>query len=194
MRRLAIAIAGLFLALSTSAQAQVNTDCRNTDRDQQVRLCTNVIQQANSDSDKAVGYLYRCQAYDILGRYKLALVDCREAQKLNPADTSVHNSLAIIYYNLGQFQDALAEVSEAIKANPQRAGYYNVRANTHCRLGNFDASYDDRMSALTKGYFSAEALQGVLKRGGFYTGSIDGNFGAGSKQALRKWTRAGCSS
>ncbi|MEM9140581.1 MAG: peptidoglycan-binding domain-containing protein, partial [Pseudomonadota bacterium] len=55
-----------------------------------------------------------------------------------------------------------------------------------------DGAYEDRLGALEKGRFSAEGLQKALQRNGYYDGAIDGKFGAGSRQALRRWTFAGC--
>ncbi len=67
-------------------------------------------------------------------------------------------------------------------------------AAARCTLGQVAASVDDRMQALRLGYFTAIALQSVMRYRGFYKDAIDGDFGPASKRALRDWTAAGCPS
>jgi len=181
------------LGMVTPAHAQSNDeDCRDNDRAKQVRLCTQQIANAGNDNrKKQIGFLYRCQAHDMLGNFELAVEDCRESLKFGE-DASTHNSLAIIFQNMKRFNDAIAESTKAIEGNRDRGNYYNTRANGHCAAKNFDASYDDRMSALSKGHFTAESLQRALKKRGYYSGEIDGDFGQSSRTSLRNWTFAGC--
>lgn len=179
------------IGMTAPVQAQSNDDCRNNDRAKQVQQCTQMIANAGDDRQKSIGFLYRCQAHDMLGNFKLALADCKESLKFGE-DASTHNSLAIIYQNLGDYSSAVAESTKAIRGNPDRGNYYNTRANGNCKAKNYQASYEDRLAALNKGHFSPSSLQTALKNRGYYSGNVDGNFGTGSKSALRNWTFAGC--
>ena len=174
-----------------NAQAQ-DLDCRDSNRDLQVQKCTNAIQTASSDRDRATGHLYRCQAYDMLGKYADALADCQEAVRLNPDDNSTHNSISIIYQNMGRHEQAVDAATRAIQGNDKIAGYFNTRANAHCMVGNIDESMNDRMVAMNKGLYTPKRIQEILAGKGFYKGPLDGNFGQGSRAALRDWTQAGC--
>jgi len=180
-------------AFTLSANAQSDNDCRVADdRVKQVRTCTQMIANAGDDQQKiSIGFLYRCQAHDMLGNYELAVEDCLESLKFGE-DASTHNSLAIIYQNMKRYDESIAESTKAIKGNSDRANYYNTRANGNCAAKNFEAAYQDRMAALQKGHFTAEGLQKAMKSRGFYEGAIDGNFDAASQTAVKTWTYAGC--
>lgn len=180
------------VGMTVPAHSQSKTDCRDSDRAKQVRLCTQVIANAGNDtSKKVVGFLYRCQAHDMLGNYELAVEDCKESLKYGD-DASTHNSLAIIYQNMKRYSDAIAESTKAIRGNPERGNYYNTRANGNCAAKNFQAAYEDRLAALNKGHFSAVGLQKALKKRGYYDGVVDGDFGPTSRVSLQNWTNAGC--
>ncbi|MEM7189719.1 MAG: tetratricopeptide repeat protein [Pseudomonadota bacterium] len=191
MRSVILGSAILLMSLATPASAQ-DSDCRDNNREIQIGKCTNVIKNATSDQDRAAGYLYRCQAHDMLGNYADALADCQESLALNPSDSSIHNSISIIYQNLGRHQQAVTASTRAIEDNDTVAGYYNTRANAHCGVGNVDQSINDRMLAMNKGLYTPQRIQEILKNKGYYNGAIDGSFGAGSRAALRSWTLDGC--
>lgn len=180
------------VGMTMPAHSQSQTDCRDDDRAKQVRLCTQVIANSGNDNDKkVVAFLYRCQAHDMLGNYELAVADCLESLKFGE-DASTHNSLAIIYQNMKRYNDSIVESTKAINGNSNRANYYNTRANGNCAAKNFEAAYQDRLSALQKGHFTAEGLQKAMKSRGYYQGAVDGNFGESSKAALKSWSFAGC--
>ena len=188
----AAAVAMALAAPVANAQADKD-DCRvKDDRAKQVRTCTEQIARAGDDKyAKRVGFLYRCQAHDMLGNFQLALADCRDSLQFGE-DASTHNSISIILQNMGRNSEAINESNLAIKGNPQQGNYYNTRSNANCALGNYNAAVNDRMKALQFGYFTPKGLQNILKRRGYYNGALDGNFGGASKAALKNWTEAGC--
>jgi len=198
MNRLTIfAVAGalMFAAPMTPASAQGGYgDCANrTDLQRQIEACTTMINQPDLPMTRKAGaYLYRCQAKDMAGDPAGALPDCLESEKLRSDDPSTYNSLNIVYLRLKRPADALAASNNAIRLAPNDGGYVNGRANAYCMMGNAEASYNDRLQALSMGRFTPDGLQRALQARGYYNGPIDGNFGDASKAALKRWTEAGC--
>lgn len=191
------ALAGAMLLAAPLAPASAQDgygDCSNrNDLPTQIAACTAMINDADqSNSRKAGAYLYRCQAKDMSGDPSGALADCVESSRLREDDPSIFNSLNIVYLRLKRPNDALEASNKAIALAPDNGGYVNGRANANCMLKNMDASYNDRLQALSMGRFTPDGLQRALQARGYYSGAIDGKFGASSKSALRAWTEAGC--
>lgn len=168
-------------------------ECRvQGDREAQVARCSEVIASASSRRDRAVAYLYRCQAQDLLGRHRKALEDCLTAADLNPNDAAIFNSLNIVYRNLGRFEDSVAAASTAIRMRPLAGAAFAGRAASYCTMGRYAESYEDRLQAIEIGYLEVVRVQRFLSDRGFYAGEIDGDLGSGSRAALRAWTDGGC--
>jgi len=68
-----------------------------------------------------------------------------------------------------------------------------MRALSYCKIGDSEKSLadTDMLIKLDSGY--AKQQQQYLKDLGFYDGAIDGKFGPGSREAKRKYIKAGCS-
>jgi tetratricopeptide (TPR) repeat protein len=73
-------------------------------------------------------------AYDMIGKYEIAIKELNEALRLNPDYIEVHNNLGMTYDRMGMPDQALDELNEALKLNPDYA-------EAHCNLGNIYASY-----------------------------------------------------
>ena len=179
-------------AFATTAAHAENGECRVEDKNKQIELCSIEIAKAPNDRVKGIGYLYRCQAFDILGNYSAALGDCERARDFLPEDGSVYNSIAIVHSNMGENSKAIAASSQAIKLTPSNGTFYNVRSHSYCEIRETNASVEDRLKAMRNGAFSAAQLQQYLQDAGYYSGSIDGNFGSASVNALERWTIDGC--
>lgn len=189
MRKAVLFALAMMVALPTAAAA----DCRKKDKNAQLAACTAEIRASGATkAQKRTGYLYRCQANDILGKFNEARIDCLESLRLGD-DASTWNSLSIVYQNLGRYSDALDASNKAVaKTKKNKGSFTNTRANAHCKAGNVNASVNDRLAAINLGHFSAKRVQQFLKGKGVYNGLVDGKFGSGSKAALRKWTAGGC--
>lgn len=194
MIRFAATVALFALFMSGTAKADALTECGDrTDPQKMVSACTVVIEDPQaSETNKGVAFLYRCQAKDMLGDANGALPDCLEAQWKNQDDPSLYNSLTIIYLKLDQPAKALEAADRGVALKPNDGNYINGRANARCAQGQYEGAYSDRLRALELGRFSAKGLQGALQKRGYYDGALDGQFGPGSKAALKDWTFAGC--
>lgn len=192
MKRLLVAATAVLLAMPT--QADTWDDCNDRqDPDRMLSACSAVIDDPNTPRNRlSIALLYRCQAKDMRGSPSDALQDCQAARALDPGDSSIYNSLTIVLLKLNRISDALEAANEGIRLEPNDGNYWNGRANAMCAAGRYEGSYNDRLKALNLGRFSTEGLQRMLQQRGYYKGAIDGKFGSGSKNALRKWTQEGC--
>lgn len=181
------------LALPAGAVRADDADCRvSGDLKTQIDRCTDFIANAKTKRDRGVAYLYRCQAHDMLGDSEKALEDCLTSADLNPDDSSIYNSLNIIYRNLKRYEDSIKAADKAIELNDREGAHFAGRAATYCKMGRFDLSYQDRLRSIELGYLDVSRVQKILKERSYYTGEIDGKLGAGTRGALKAWTDNGC--
>lgn len=193
----AFAIIPALLALIVTAPAHADdwTVCGDrSNPGSMLAACSMLINDpAVSRNDRAVAYLYRCQAKDMQGRTGDALEDCLASASINDRDASLYNSLTIIYLKLNDPAKALQAAERGVELEPDDGGYFNGRANARCAYGLYDGAYEDRLRALDLGRFSPASLKNALRRNGYFDGdAADGEFGADAKTALRRWTFAGC--
>ncbi|MEM7056186.1 MAG: hypothetical protein AAF557_01230 [Pseudomonadota bacterium] len=192
MRKVAIALLGVLFAFP--AQADLWDDCGNRENPiGMLQACTTLINDPSTPQNRlSEAYLYRCQAKDIQGSPGEALPDCLAARGLDPEDSSIYNSLTIIFLQLNNPSEAVQAAEAGLKLKPEDGNYWNGRANARCAAGQFEGAYQDRLKALELGRFTAEGLQRAVANRGYYKGAIDGKFGEASKNALWQWTQAGC--
>ena len=188
------AIAAAFLTTVAPASAQDAADCRvRGDLDAQIRKCTDLIERSGTSArDRGVALLYRCQAFDMGGNPQRALEDCLAASGANPKDSSIYNSLNIVYRNLGRLEDSVAAASKAISLSGTEGAHFAGRAASYCKLGEVELSVDDRVRSIELGYLSASRVQNFLADRGFYRGTPSGRMDNATRRALEDWTRAGC--
>lgn len=192
MRRIAALCA--LVMISTPANAELMQACSDRSNPTgMVQACSVLIADGSAPQNMlGLAYLYRCQAKDLLGQPGDALADCLASRDLIPEEFQLFNSLSIVYRRLGRPDEALAAAQQAMDLAPDKHAAWNGRANARCDLGLYEESYSDRLKALDLGRFTAKGVQRLLKDKGYYKAKIDGDFGRGSRAALRAWTKAGC--
>lgn len=193
MRCLIRAVAAIVVGSTATAARADGGECRvSGDLQAQVERCSAVIADAASRNHRAVAYLYRCQAHDLLGRHRKALEDCLTSADLNAEDSSTFNSLNIVYRNLGRLRESVDAATTAIGLKPEEGAAFAGRASAYCAMGRFADSLDDRLRAIELGYLAIDRVQRFLADRGFYGGEIDGTMGGGTRTALQAWTDNGC--
>ncbi len=77
------------------------------------------------------------QIYLKQGEYKKAIIEYRNALKLEPKSVELHNNLGIAYQKDQQFEEALKAFQTALQLNPNYAQTYNNMGNVYESLGDF---------------------------------------------------------
>lgn len=188
------ALAAICLTTVAPASAQDDADCRvRGDLNAQIDLCTDLIERSGTSArDRGVALLYRCQAYDMSGNPQRALEDCLAASGANPKDSSIFNSLNIVYRNLGRLEDSVRAADKAIALSGTEGAHFAGRAASYCKMGRVEQSVNDRVRSIELGYLSVERVQNFLSDRGFYRGVASGRMDDATREALRAWTRDGC--
>jgi tetratricopeptide (TPR) repeat protein len=90
---------------------------------------------------KTLGEDYRVRA-EVLSDQQLfaqALLDCREALRINPKDPDSHRMLGEVLLHLGCAEDALAALDECVNVDPRPASrVFWLRAQARADLGDFE--------------------------------------------------------
>jgi tetratricopeptide (TPR) repeat protein len=106
--------------------------------------CNQVI---NADLYLERAYYNRGLAYLKLGKYDLALADCKTSIKLSPEDARGYYNCGVSHYELGQFEHALEEFTATTELAPNwMMGYYK-RAMTFVKLERWEDAEDDNLYA-----------------------------------------------
>jgi len=63
-------------------------------------------------------YIGICRIYELAGKHKEAMEQCRNALKLNPNDDDAYSVLGIIYYRMGDHKKALVHFNKALETAP----------------------------------------------------------------------------
>jgi len=95
----------------------------------------------------------RVQRGDILharGNCSLAAVEYREALKLDPADASLHNKLAICEQRLGRLDAARAGYERALALQPDYGAAWNNLGSLHHAQGEYDLAVACYRKALAR--------------------------------------------
>ena len=144
------------------------------------------------DPGLVLAYNSRGSVYYDLGDYAQAIENLDQALRLDPGYALAYYNRGNAYRAVGDHARAIEDFDQALLLDPGDDEAYDNRAQSRCLLGMIEASLDDRMQAIRLGATTAKVYQQILLIDGFYKGTIDGNFGAASQQALREWTAAGC--
>ncbi len=82
------------------------------------------------------------------GRFKDALLELLEAQKLNPQSKEVYNALGISYLGLGELDKAEASLKKAISLDPNYSEAHANLANVYINRGEWQKAVDECTRAL----------------------------------------------
>jgi len=111
--------------------------------------CTKAIRSGNwSGRNLAWAYIDRCQAYDQLAQYDLAIPDCNQGIRLDPSDPNGFLNRGIAYKNKNEYDLAIADYDQALKLNPRYAKAYNNRGNVYFDEKDYDRAIADYDQAI----------------------------------------------
>jgi tetratricopeptide (TPR) repeat protein len=94
----------------------------------------------------------------ILQDFKGAILDCNEALKLNPNNTTAYNNRGGAYAMLKDYQTALADFDKAISIDSKYADAYNSRGRVKQVLGDQDGACADWQLAYSNGLEETKEL------------------------------------
>ena len=97
-------------------------------------------------------------------KFKEALADFAEAEKLDPGNPKIHHERAYVYFNSKQYRKAEAELDKAVKIDPRHAWSRYVRGRTRVHLKAYgEALIDyDKALALSPRYLDAYSGRACL--------------------------------
>lgn len=76
-----------------------------------------------ANNNKAIYYCNRAAAYSRLNRHREALLDCKDAIRLDPSYGKAYGRLGIAYSNLNMYQQAAEAYRSALQLDPTNASY-----------------------------------------------------------------------
>ncbi|MGA2241530.1 MAG: tetratricopeptide repeat protein [Verrucomicrobiota bacterium] len=88
--------------------------------------------------DNDIAHINLVFALELQGRFDEALVEYREALRLQPRTYQIHNSYGNLLGKMGRTDEALAEYREAIRLNPKIPFLHNNLGAELAKLGRFD--------------------------------------------------------
>ncbi len=142
--------------------------------------------------DYAAAYSNRGNSHAYQGNLEQALADHNRAIELDPNYVEAYHNRGVDYEELGDLEAALADYRKVLELDPEHRNSHLGIATVTCKLGDVEASMEARLSAIRKRIVSPRAMQEMLRRLDYYSGTIDGVFGRNSQLALRSWTSEGC--
>jgi len=118
---------------------------KHTDPKKAIEYLNNAIKL---QSDLALAYNNRGNAYNGLGQQQRAIEDYSKAISLQPDLALAYNNKGIAYNNLGQYQLAIGDYNEAIRLQPDDVAAYNNRGNAYDGLGQYQRAIEDYNEAI----------------------------------------------
>jgi tetratricopeptide (TPR) repeat protein len=117
--------------------------------ERQIAGCTSLIQSAKkSDSDLAIAFSNRGNAWRLKGEVDRAIADYDQAIKRDPRSASVFVNRSAAYDAKGQHDRAIRDYDEAIKLDRRSPVAFNNRGFAYYSIGQHDraipASHADR--------------------------------------------------
>jgi tetratricopeptide (TPR) repeat protein len=139
-----VLVAGLVIAHSQPAQADIVADCKSGNPQRAIQGCSVVIDSGPSAlMDLATAYAYRANASEAAGDHEAAVADLTKAIELNPSLAGLYNNRGNIYFATRHLGQALADYDQAIKLDLGFAGAYFNRGNLYSRIGKLDNALAD---------------------------------------------------
>ncbi|MEM9060414.1 MAG: tetratricopeptide repeat protein [Pseudomonadota bacterium] len=117
-------------------------------------------------------------------------IDSRKWRGFRRAWAFVNRGAA--YDDLKQYDRALEDYSKALRVYPDDPDALHNRGNTYCEMGRRADAVRDYRSAVAVSERISRLMQVFLRDLGHYSGAIDGVFGSGSQEALRRWAQSAC--
>jgi tetratricopeptide (TPR) repeat protein len=158
------ACGALVLAAVFGSPAYAATDAdyksceQQKDLDRRIAACTRIVQdRGESNSNRAISYLNRGDAYYFRRDYDRAIADYTEAIRIDPKNSASFNSRANAYSGKGDRDRAIADYDEAIRLNPKNADAYSNRCDEWSLKGNNDRAIADCSEAIKLAPKSANA-------------------------------------
>ncbi|MEM9146695.1 MAG: tetratricopeptide repeat protein [Pseudomonadota bacterium] len=144
------------------------------------------------DPNYSVGFNNRGNVLASMGDIEGAIADHTRAIEIDPTYAHAYYNRGADFEELGDMEAALRDYSRAVEADPTYTLAQVSRAAANCSLENVDAAVADQLALLESGHFTAVQMQEYLSEKGFYTSTVDGIFGRGSRAALQAWVEAKC--
>lgn len=98
--------------------------------------------------DWYLAYLYRGNAYEILGDLESALENYLLVEELEPQIPENLYNMSRMYRDLGDTEKAMESINCAIELAPREPAYINTRGYLHNYLGDYEAAVEDISAAL----------------------------------------------
>ncbi|TVP60499.1 MAG: tetratricopeptide repeat protein [Nodularia sp. (in: Bacteria)] len=118
------------------------------------------------DSQNALAYNKRGNAFYQLGDYEQAKADTSKAIELNPQNANAYYDRGFSLYELGKYKEAIADYTKAIELNPGNAYAYYGRGLALVKMQENKEANEDFSTAirLRPDYIEAYLERGILRR------------------------------
>ncbi len=118
------------------------------------------------DSQNALAYNKRGDAFYQLGDYEQAKADSSKAIELNPQNANAYYDRGFALYELGKYKEAIADYTKAIELNPDNVYAYYGRGLALVKLQENKEANADFSTAirLKPDYIEAYLERGILRR------------------------------
>ncbi len=192
MTRTGFQVFVLLIIFSGAAASSSLEDCRIAEPQQKIDACTSIIESGSmSGSNLGIIYNNRGTGYYLQGEYHLAIRDYDRALSLNPADSLAYYNRGQSHNQLGEYTSAVADHTAAIRIDPSDGEFYSDRGLSYQCLGEFDRSLSDFENYFRlSGSARVRIWQQYLADVGLYNGAVDGDYGSGTRGAMRDWMTA----
>ncbi|SNS03487.1 hypothetical protein [Antarctobacter heliothermus] len=169
--------------------------CNQGQPEMNIHMCEAMLQEGAFDAEERTQIAnFLTVQYAAIDAYEEADAVLTRAINAVAPDYNLFRNRAAIRYHKGDYAGALEDVDAVRALTAHFQSFFSretevVRGNILARLGRADEAVEAWMGAIfvedqDETDTSAQDLQRFLQKAGFYTGAIDGKFGAGSRAAL----------
>lgn len=142
----------------------------------------------------AGGYHLRGETYLEQLDYKAALSDFDRAVELAPTFADAWRSKAWVHYKLNDLHPAVTAIEEALEVDAQSTDSHHIHAQILTALGREHAAMDAYDLAYSfESRETVQRLQQALASQDYEIGTVDGVYGARTRNALKQCIADGCS-
>jgi len=145
------------------------------DYDQALRLNPNIAKFYNS----------RGGAFGNLRQFRKAIEDFDRAIRLDPDYVDAYYNRGEAYRGLGEIRKAIRDYDRTISLRSGDAGAYHRRGMAYEAIGDFKRAVKDWETAMEiAGAPRVRRWQAYLRKAGYYSGALDGNYDARTRIGL----------